>query len=150
MSDLRLDTTDFRDIIEDHDRNPRHFGALSEPDRRATGYNPVCGDRFDVSVRLDDQIIKEIRFDGFGCAISKASASMMTERVEGMTIADAVATIDNVTRVFTKGGSLPENSSIELDSLLGVRNHPGRIKCVTLAWQAARAALRGEATATTE
>jgi len=150
MTDLRLDTADLQAIIEDHDRNPRHFGVLSEPDHRATGYNPVCGDRYEVSVRLRDQVIEEIKFDGYGCAISKASASMMTESMEGMTVAGAIETIDEISRVLTDGGSLSEHLSIELESLLGVRNHPSRIKCVTLAWQAARAALCGKQSATTE
>jgi nitrogen fixation protein NifU and related proteins len=150
MNELRLDEADMQAIIEDHDRSPRHFGTMGRPDLISTGYNPVCGDKYSVSIRLSGEHIDEVMFEGYGCAISKASSSMMTESLTGRARTEAETLISEVCNVLTRGGTLPEILPVDLESLLGVRRFPGRIKCVTLAWYAARAALRGESSVTTE
>jgi len=150
VNEFGLREEEYRAIIEDHDGRPRHFGIMDRPDRSATGYNPVCGDRYAVFVRMDGDRIKEVRFEGFGCALSKASSSMMTDALTGQTRAGALSVIEAVRAALIGGEDLPAHVSGELEALLGVRRFPGRVKCVTLAWHAVRAALRGEVAATTE
>jgi nitrogen fixation NifU-like protein len=147
---MQLDDDDLLSILEDHNSRSKHFGEMENPDVLATGYNPVCGDRYQVHVRLRKGRIVDILFNGFGCVISRASASIMAETLKGLTRDEAASRISEVHAILTDGGELPEYLHQDLVALLGVRRFPGRIKCVTLGWHTARAALDGELTATTE
>jgi nitrogen fixation NifU-like protein len=135
----------YQEVIIDHNRRPRNFRAL-EAGRKAEGFNPLCGDRLTVYVRVESGLIREISFDGLGCAIAKASASLMTERVEGMTIAEAGALSDRVERMVTASCDAPLDDLGPLSVLAGIRRFPVRVKCAMLAWHAMRAAAaaRGE------
>lgn len=150
FSELELDESDLQAIIEDHDCRPRHFGEMDRPDLFATGYNPVCGDRYRISLRLSGDRIHRVRFTGHGCVISRASSSMMTQTLAGSTLSGAESQINGVLNALEKGESLPEAVSLDLVALLGVRRNPGRIKCVTLGWAAALAAIHGDTSTTTE
>jgi nitrogen fixation NifU-like protein len=150
MSDLR---DLYQQVILDHNRRPRHCGRLERPDRSCEGHNPLCGDRLTVFVALDGDVIRDVTFEGSGCAISRASASLMTEAVIGRSVADATALFD---RFHTMVTSSPE-TTIDEDGLgklavfSGVREHPSRVKCATLAWHTLRAAVvTGEGSVSTE
>jgi len=150
MSEL---TDLYQEILLDHYRRPRNFGPLEEPDREIEGHNPLCGDRITVRLRLDGERIAEARFEGSGCAISTASASMMTESVRGRTIAEAIALGDRFRAHLTSAEAASEGDEElgELAALGGVREFPMRVKCATLAWHALREALAGgEGRVTTE
>jgi nitrogen fixation NifU-like protein len=130
----------YQEVILDHNRRPRNFRAL-ECARRAEGFNPLCGDHFTVYLRLDDDVIADVGFQGSGCAISKASASMMTESVKGRTTADATALLDRFQRMITSPADSPVDHVGKLAALAGVRQFPARVKCASLAWHTLRAAL---------
>jgi len=150
MSEL---TDLYQEILLDHYRRPRNFGPLASPDREVEGHNPLCGDRITVRLRLDGERIAEVRFEGSGCAISTASASMMTESVRGRTISEATALGDRFRAHLTTAGAASEEDAElgELAALGGVREFPMRVKCATLAWHALREALaEGEERVTTE
>jgi len=137
--DLPLDEL-YQEVILDHHRQPRNFRAI-EGSRHAEGFNPLCGDRLTVYVRLDAGVIADVAFQGSGCAISKASASMMTESVKGKTIAEANALFARFQQMIT---SPPDGSSQpmgKLTALSGVRRFPVRVKCASLPWHTLRAAL---------
>jgi len=131
----------YQEIILDHYKSPRNFGTLEEANRIAQGDNPLCGDRLALWVRLAGDRIEEVRFQGAGCAISTASASLMTEAVKGRTKADAEATFEKFHRLVTEGGDGDELGKLAVFS--GVREFPVRVKCATLAWHTLRAALEG-------
>jgi len=133
----------YQEIILDHYKSPRNFGTLEEANRIAQGDNPLCGDRLALWVRLAGDRIEEVRFQGAGCAISTASASLMTEAVKGRTKADAEATFEKFHRLVTEGGDGDELGKLAVFS--GVREFPVRVKCATLAWHTLRAALEGYA-----
>jgi nitrogen fixation NifU-like protein len=141
MSEL---TDLYQEVILDHNRRPRNFGPLNGANREAKGHNPLCGDRLTLAVRVDGDRIAEIRFEGSGCAISKASASLMTEAVKGHTIAEA----DETFHKFQAAVTAPLDVEVDLDSLgklavlAGVREFPVRIKCASLAWHTLQAALK--------
>ena len=134
MSDLQ---ELYQEVILDHNRRPRNFRALDDA-RKAEGYNPLCGDRLTVYLRVDDGVIKEATFQGSGCAISKASASLMTEAVKGKSVRDA-ETMFQAFRDMLAGGA---NAPGKLAAFSGVRAFPSRIKCANLAWHALHAALQ--------
>ena len=136
MSDLQ---DLYQEVILDHNRRPRNFRALDDG-RKAEGYNPLCGDRLTVYLRVDDGVIKEATFRGSGCAISKASASLMTDSVKGRTVAEAEALFERFHRVVTAPPDAPVEDLGKLSVLAGVRQFPVRVKCATLAWYALRAA----------
>jgi len=142
----------YQEVILDHNRTPRNFGGLPGANRRAEGFNPLCGDRITVQVELEGDAVKEIRFEGSGCAISKASASMMTESVKGRTRAEAEALFREFHRLLTEDGAVADPATLgKLVVFSGVREFPVRVKCATLAWHTLRAALRNErGVATTE
>lgn len=150
MSDL---SELYQQVILDHNKSPRNFHKLEDATRRAEGYNPLCGDRVTVYVKLEDDVIKEISFQGSGCAISKASASIMTSSLKGKTMAEAELLFDNVHNMLT-GKQDPKVDSQELGKvavLSGVCNFPARVKCASLSWHTFNAALKGEGkTASTE
>jgi len=151
MTDL---TELYQEIILDHNRAPRNYGALADANRRALGHNPLCGDRLVLSLRVVDDRIDDIRFEGSGCAISKASASLMTEAIKGHPLAAAEALFDRFHAMLTGAPDAPvtEVGMGKLASLAGVREFPIRVKCATLPWHTLRAALAsgGEAQVTTE
>lgn len=144
----------YQSIILDHNKRPRNFRRLVDPTHRADGYNPACGDEVEVALRLgDDGRIADVAFQGEGCAISRASASLLTERVKGLTPDEARAAAAEALRLLTDQA---EESFDDFDrygdlaALSGVRRFPQRIKCATLAWHALQAALDGRAGASTE
>jgi nitrogen fixation NifU-like protein len=140
----------YRDVILDHNRQPRNFGQLERADGRAEGHNPLCGDRLSLSVRLDGERIADIRFEGKGCAISTASASLMTEAVKGKERREVRALFDRVHALLTEPGVAPDATLGKLAALSGVREFPARVKCASLCWHTLNAALGDGATVTTE
>ena len=138
------DTELLQAILQERNRKTERFGDLDAPDARALGYNPVCGDRYEVFVRFNADSIQYIRFKGFGCVISRASASLMAETLEGLPADLALERIDVTRKVFAGNTRLPSWAHPDMEAFLGVRQFPRRMKCVTLAWHAARAALVGE------
>lgn len=139
----------YQQVILDHSRKPRNFHVLPEANRSAEGHNPLCGDRFTVFLKLEDGIIKDISFQGAGCAISKASASMMTDHLKGKTAAEAEATFSQYQQMVTAG--LPDEEAMgKLCAFSGVRHFPMRVKCAILPWHALMAGLKGEKLVSTE
>ena len=137
MGDLR---ELYQQIILDHNRSPRNFRIIEAPDRTAEGNNPLCGDRFTVSLKLERNRIVDVAFQGSGCAISKASASLMTEAVKGRTISEAEACFRNFRAMVTSGAALPDAQD-KLAVFSGLSEFPTRVKCATLSWHALHAAL---------
>jgi nitrogen fixation NifU-like protein len=131
----------YQEVILDHNRRPRNFRAL-EGGRKAEGFNPLCGDRLTVYVRVDDGVIVDAGFQGSGCAISKASASLMTEAVKGKTAAEAIALLGRFQEMITGRPDSPVDQLGKLAALAGVRQFPVRVKCASLAWHTLHAALR--------
>jgi nitrogen fixation protein NifU and related proteins len=140
----------YQEVILDHNKRPRNFGAI-EGGSHAAGHNPMCGDRVSVYVRLEDGKVAEARFTGSGCAISKASASLMTEAVTGHT-AEEVHGMFSTFQDMVTGRSEPDEEKIgKLVVLSGVSEYPSRVKCAMLAWHALQAAIDGaDTTVTTE
>lgn len=144
----------YRELILDHARNPRHFGKLDAATHSAEGINPLCGDKLRLYLRVnDDQVIADAGFEGSGCAISVASASLLTDLVAGVDIKKAVEYVDIVTERLT--GTVEDDGQDQrldkLRALEGVRDYPARVKCATLAWHALRSAINeNKAAATTE
>lgn len=133
----------YQDVILDHGRKPRNFGPLPMANREAEGYNPFCGDHVHVRILFDDGVIREIKFEGAGCAISTASASLMTQSVKGKTLAEAKALFDGFHDSVVGTNPIDEEKLGSLVCLCGVRDYPNRIKCATLAWHALIEALEG-------
>ena len=141
----------YRDVILDHNRSPRNFGHLEGADNHAEGHNPLCGDRLTLSVRMNGQRIEDIRFEGKGCAISTASASLMTEAVKGKDRAAVRALFDRIHALLTQADATADPALGKLAALSGVREFPARVKCASLCWHTLNAALeRGGATISTE
>lgn len=150
MSDLR---DLYQEVIFDHNRRPRNFRALPDANRRVEGFNPLCGDRLTLYLVVDEQdVIRDVSFQGTGCAISTASASLMTEAVKGKKVSEAERLFEGFHDLITKDtGAAAEASLGKLVVLGGVRDYPSRVKCATLAWHTLHAALRNTAkTVTTE
>jgi nitrogen fixation NifU-like protein len=141
----------YREVILDHNKSPRQFGRLEPADASADGHNPLCGDRLHLTVRFDGDRVSDLRFEGKGCAISVASASMMCEAVKGKSRADVAHLFSEVHEVLTRHDApVPEDLG-KLAALAGVRDFPVRVKCASLAWHTLNAALeRSEATVQTE
>ncbi len=141
----------YRDVILDHNRSPRNFGRLEPADAHADGHNPLCGDRLTVSLRMNGDRIEDIRFDGKGCAISTASASMMTEAVKGKSKGAVAELFGKVHSLLTRQDATADPGLGKLAALSGVREFPARVKCASLCWHTLNAALeRGAATVSTE
>ena len=130
----------YQDVILDHNKQPRNFRVLNEG-RKAEGFNPLCGDRLTVYIRVDGEVITDIGFQGSGCAISKASASLMTEAVKAKTIAEADALFSRFQQMITATPDSPADHLGKLNALAGVRQFPVRVKCASLAWHTLHAAL---------
>ena len=140
----------YQEIILDHNKRPRHYGALAHATHSAEGYNPLCGDKIEVFLRIDDDRIADIRFEYASCAICKASASIMTVALDGKSLDEAESTRSEVERILTTDTEATLDTQGELAALAGVRKFPARIKCATLPWHTYQAVLRGEAKAVTE
>ena len=149
MSDL---SDLYQEVILDHNRRPRNFRVLADATRVANGHNPLCGDKLRLYLKLDGNRIADIAFEGSGCAISKASASLMTDAVKGQTIDDATALFDKFHQIVTTpiDEAIDEESVGKLAVLAGVREFPARVKCASLAWHTLMAALAGKDVAKTE
>lgn len=134
----------YQDIIVDHNRRPRNFRRIDDADRHAEGFNPLCGDKLTIYVKLDDDAIEDVSFQGSGCAISVASASLLTERLKGMKIEEAEKLFGDMIPLLT--GQLPETEPRErfkkLAALEGVKEYPSRVKCASLCWHTLDAALK--------
>lgn len=133
----------YQEIILEHSRKPKNSGVLEDPTGKAQGNNPLCGDRVTVYVKMDGDRIADARFDARGCAISVASASMMTEILKGMTVSEAEAAFERFQENLTSKEAPSLADDDELAALMGVRDFPTRIKCATLPWHTFRAALAG-------
>lgn len=131
----------YRDVILDHNRSPRNFGPLEGADAIVEGFNPLCGDRLTLRLKFSGDTIRDIRFEGQGCAISTASASLMTEAVKGKTRADALALFACVHELLTDDEASGEDLG-KLAALSGVREYPTRVKCASLCWHTLASALR--------
>jgi nitrogen fixation protein NifU and related proteins len=129
----------YQEVILDHNRRPRNFRTIEEG-RHAEGYNPLCGDRLTVYLRIQGDRIQDASFQGSGCAISKASASLMTDIVKGKTIAEAEALFERFHRLITRSVDDPVDDLGKLSVFAGVRQYPARVKCASLAWHTLRAA----------
>ena len=130
----------YQEVILDHNKRPRNFRAL-DGGRKAEGYNPLCGDRFTVYLSIDAGVIKDVSFQGSGCAISKASASLMTESVKGKSIEEAKVTFDEFQKMLTGPTDAPADNLGKLTVLAGVRQFPVRVKCASLAWHTLKSAV---------
>ena len=137
MNDLR---DLYQEVILDHNKRPRNFRIIAEPTHKADGVNPLCGDRVSVFLDIQDGTIKDIAFQGAGCAISSASASLMTEALKGKPVAEVDHLFEAFHDVVTTDCDCPKGLG-KLSVLAGVRDYPSRVKCATLAWHAVRAAL---------
>jgi nitrogen fixation protein NifU and related proteins len=136
----------YQEVILDHYKRPRNFGVLEDANRKAEGHNPLCGDRIRVFVKVSDGVIRDVAFDGAGCAISRAAASLMTDSVKGKTVAEA----DRMFERFHDMVTAPPDSALEGDRFgklavfAGVREFPARVKCASLAWHTLQAALHDD------
>lgn len=131
----------YQEIIMDHNRNPRNHYEMADANAEANGFNPLCGDKLTVYLKLLDNRVEAISFKGCGCAISQASASLMTEALQGKTIEQAEALFERFHTMLTQEGGDSTLSVEKLGVLAGVKAYPARVKCATLAWHTAHAAL---------
>ena len=148
-----LDLKDlYQEVIVDHNRNPRNFGELKDANHTLEGFNPLCGDRLTLYMRTnDDNIIEAIQFDGSGCAISVASASLMTEAMKGKPLNEAKALFNEFHDVLINGHEIDTDKLGKLAVLAGVKDYPSRVKCATLCWHTLNSLIEGqESPVTTE
>jgi len=141
MADLR---ELYQEVIFDHNRHPRNFGPLEGANHVAEGHNPLCGDRIDIHLQIADGVVREAHFVGSGCAISTASASLMTEAVIGKRVEEAHQLFAEFHQLIVGNGEQGEHLG-KLIIFSGVRGYPSRVKCATLAWHTLEAALKGSA-----
>ena len=143
----------YQDIIMDHNRRPRNFGPVEQPTHKKEGYNPLCGDQIELELKIVDGIVVDVGFTGVGCAISKSSASMMTEEIKGKTLEVVTSMFEQFRRMITVNNENDLDVDLlgDLEILQGVSQYPARIKCATLSWHTLNSALEGaEDTVTTE
>jgi len=143
----------YQEVILDHKRNPRNFGPMSDANRNVDGFNPLCGDHIHLHVKLAGDVIQDVRFEGEGCAISTASASLMTEALKGKRVEDAERMFEAVHALLTEEDVDPDLGQLgKLAIFSGVRRFPSRVKCASLAWHTLCAALQedGDEVVTTE
>ena len=140
----------YQEVILDHNKRPRNFRTIEGASHHADGYNPLCGDKLTLTLKVDGDSITDVAFTGSGCAISKASASLMTDTLKGKSVAEARALFERFHRMVTT----PPDQSVEdlgkLSVLAGVREFPVRVKCASLAWHTLKAALERKTAASTE
>jgi nitrogen fixation NifU-like protein len=136
----------YQDLIVDHNKSPRNRGRLACADRSAEGFNPLCGDHITIYLAIEDDVVKDISFEGSGCAISTASASLMTESVKGKTLAEAQALFRKMHDLVTgqPDADLGGPALGKLEAFSGVCHYPARVKCATLAWHTVNAAIKKE------
>ena len=147
MSDL---SELYQEILLEHNSKPRNFRKLDQPTQTAEGYNPLCGDRITLYLSLEDNLISDVSFQGSGCAISRASASMLTQSIKGQTVARAQEIFEAFHHMLTEpGAELDYDVLGDLETLSGVVAFPTRIKCAVLAWHTMHAALDGQGEAVT-
>ncbi len=142
----------YQELILDHGRRPRNFSAMPDASAKAEGFNPLCGDKVTVFLRMEGDRVGDVSFQGSGCAISTSSASLMTERLKGMTRCEATALAECFHAMVTSDAAVPLPEGLgKLEVLGGVREYPMRIKCATLAWHTLKSALlQGGGTVSTE
>lgn len=144
----------YQEVIIDHNRSPRNFGKLEDATQVAEGYNPLCGDKLNLYLKTEDNVITDVSFDGSGCAISVASASLMTDTLKGKTIEQAEQLFQNFHNLIIEeeDPDLEQMQALgKLAALAGVKEYPARVKCATLCWHTLHSALQGETSpATTE
>ena len=139
----------YQEVILDHNKSPRNYGRLEGADRHAEGHNPLCGDRLELFLEMDGDRVREARFEGRGCAISTASASLLTEVVRGKTVEEIDVLFEGFHELLTGDPSVPADAPPELGKLAvfsGVREFPVRVKCATLCWHTLKAALENRQT----
>jgi len=141
MSEL---TDLYQEVILDHNKKPRNFQKLADANRSAEGFNPLCGDQIQLYVKVEDGVIRDIGFQGSGCAISKASASLMTSTLKGKSEKEADELFERFHRLVTKDEATDPEALGKLAVFSGVREFPARVKCASLAWHTLRAALEGK------
>ena len=147
MSDL---TDLYQEVILDHNRRPRNFRVLADATHQAEGYNPLCGDRLELYLNVTSGVITDVGFQGSGCAISKASASLMTDCLKGCPVADACTLFERFHRMVTTPPDVAVEDLGKLSAFAGVRQFPVRVKCASLAWHTLKAALNQAQKASTE
>ena len=140
MSDL---SDLYQEVILDHNKRPRNFRTIESPSHHAEGYNPLCGDRLNLYVQVDGNVITDVAFQGSGCAISKASASLMTSALKGKSAGEAEELFQRFHRLVTSDEAADPEALGKLTVFSGVREFPARVKCASLAWHTLRAALQG-------
>lgn len=139
MDDLR---ELYRELILDHNQNPHNFGELVDATAKADGFNPLCGDQLTLYLKMTDELVEDVKFVGSGCAISKASASIMTTILKGKTRTEVIALFQTFQRMATTG-EIPDSDLGKLAVLSGIHKYPARVKCAMLAWHTAKNALVG-------
>jgi nitrogen fixation NifU-like protein len=145
------DLTDlYQEVILDHNRRPRNFHVLDDASHSAEGFNPLCGDRLTLYLKLAGGIVEDVSFEGGGCAISKASASMMTDAIKGKSVAEANALFERFHHMVTTPPEEPVEDLGKLSALAGVREFPVRVKCASLAWHTLKAAMSDKRRTSTE
>ena len=140
----------YQEVILDHNKRPRNFRTIEGASHHADGYNPLCGDKLSLTVQVEGDNIADVAFMGSGCAISKASASIMTDTLKGKSLAEARALFERFHRMITTPPDQPVEDMGKLSVLAGVREFPVRVKCASLAWHTLKAALDRKAAASTE
>jgi nitrogen fixation NifU-like protein len=140
----------YQEVILDHNRRPRNYRRIDGASHHAEGHNPLCGDRLTLDVKVEGNTIADVAFEGSGCAISKASASLMTDAVKGQSIEEAREMFSRFHRMVTTPLDQPVESLGKLSVLAGVREFPVRVKCASLAWHTLKAALDKDGSVSTE
>ena len=134
----------YQEIIVDHNRSPRNFGVITDANKTAEGFNPLCGDKLKLYIKIDGQNISDIAFDGTGCAISVASASLMTDAMKGKSIDEAEALFNDFHALITTENKFDSEHLGKLAVLAGVKGFPGRVKCASLCWHTLHSAIKDD------
>ena len=141
----------YQEILLEHNSRPRNFRELDDPTAQADGFNPLCGDRVSLYLKVEDGVVADVGFQGSGCAISRASASLLTQSIKGQTVNRAQKIFEAFHSMLTEPGAEPDYDTLgDLETLAGVADYPARIKCAVLAWHTMRSALDGGESVTTE
>lgn len=133
----------YQEVIVDHNRSPRNFGKIDDADKTLEGYNPLCGDKLTLYLKTDGDIINDISFDGSGCAISVASASLMTDAMKGRSFEEAENIFDNFHNLITTDDDIDIEQLGKLAALAGVKAYPARVKCASLCWHTLHSVIEG-------
>ena len=133
----------YQEVIVDHNRSPRNFGKLEDADKTLEGYNPLCGDKLTLYLKTDGEIINDIAFDGSGCAISVASASLMTDAMKGKSLKEAETLFNEFHNLITTDEDVDTEKLGKLAALAGVKDYPARVKCASLCWHTLHSAIQG-------